>query len=65
MKSRCWIHRDPQFGSPQRLGNEERGFYIVFNPKQWRRERVSFICIVLRKYHSNKNTTARVVNKLQ
>jgi hypothetical protein len=42
MKSRCWIHRDPQFGTPQRMGSEERGFYIVFNPKQWRRERVSY-----------------------
>jgi hypothetical protein len=41
MKMKIWIHRDPQnMGTTIRRANGERGVFIIYNPLQWRKERV-------------------------
>jgi CCR4-NOT transcription complex subunit 2 len=43
MKLQLWLSKDPQNPHPIRINNrQERGTYIVFNEKSWRKERVSF-----------------------
>jgi CCR4-NOT transcription complex subunit 2 len=42
VRYRIWLQKDPSFAAPTRIdAKQERGFYIIFNVGQWRKERVS------------------------
>jgi len=40
IKYEFWLQKDPNFAAPARISSkEERGFFIIFNVLQWRKER--------------------------
>jgi hypothetical protein len=42
MRHRIWLQKDPNVAAPTRIdAKQERGFYVIFNVNQWRKERVS------------------------
>lgn len=44
IKHRVWLQKDQTNAAPTRIdARQERGFYIIFNPNQWRKERVSAV----------------------